>query len=113
MAYTDYSYYKDEYLGVAIAEVDFNRLALRASEYIDNRTGGLSKTYEDTGSLLKSACCAVAEQIQINEQGGEVASQTVGPWSKTYVKSGKTAEQSMYDCMDLYLASTGLLSRWV
>lgn len=38
MAYCDYDFYKNEYLGNVVAEVDFPRLAERASEKIDMLT---------------------------------------------------------------------------
>lgn len=41
MAYADYQYYKNTYLGTAIQETDFPRLALRASSFwtITRRAG--------------------------------------------------------------------------
>ena len=40
MVYADYDYYKTAYLGTAIAESDFPRLALRASSFLDYYTQG-------------------------------------------------------------------------
>lgn len=45
MAYADYEYYKDIYLGTAISEQDFPRLSLRASSFwITTRRVGRLKT---------------------------------------------------------------------
>ena len=40
MAYADYTYYTDTFLGTAVKESDFPRLALRASSYLDYYTMG-------------------------------------------------------------------------
>ena len=40
MAYADYSYYKNEFCGDAIAEADFPGLAVRASAMVDYYTSG-------------------------------------------------------------------------
>nr|DAG79891.1 MAG TPA: Head Tail Connector Protein [Caudoviricetes sp.] len=66
-------------------------------------------------------CCALAEQHQIIENakvqsmsGGEVKSQTVGAWSKTYASGAETAEAARKTLENIamdYLAWTGLLYR--
>ena len=108
MAYADYEYYKDTYLGTAIKEADFPRLALRASSFLDYYTQGRAAQNVDLDAL-KMACCAVAEQYQYVdtaqslaqksltaslETDGELQSQTVGSWSKTYRSGGETAQQA-------------------
>lgn len=137
MAYADYTYYTGEWLGTAIAEADFPRLALRASDFLDYYTRGkaASATGETVVDALAKACCAVAEQMQEDEKlkavaaqavdaalagNGEVKSETVGSWSRTYAtasdyaadKSGATALRSQYARIaDEYLVNTGLLYR--
>lgn len=135
MAYADYEYYKDTYLGTAIKEADFPRLALRASSFLDYYTQGRAAQNVDLDAL-KMACCAVAEQYQYVdtaqslaqksltaslETDGELQSQTVGSWSKTYRSGGETAQQaataaqtaqvSLAAAAMQYLAGTGLLYR--
>ncbi len=135
MAYADYEYYKDTYLGTAIKEADFPRLALRASSFLDYYTQGRAAQNVDLDAL-KMACCAVAEQYQYVdtaqslaqksltaslETDGELQSQTVGSWSKTYRSGGETAQQaataaqtaqaSLSAAAMQYLAGTGLLYR--
>ena len=135
MAYADYEYYKDTYLGTAIKEADFPRLALLASSFLDYYTQGRAAQNVDLDAL-KMACCAVAEQYQYVdtaqslaqksltaslETDGELQSQTVGSWSKTYRSGGETAQQaataaqtaqaSLSAAAMQYLAGTGLLYR--
>ena len=135
MAYADYEYYKDTYLGTAIKEADFPRLALRASSFLDYYTQGRAAQNVDLDAL-KMACCAVAEQYQYVdtaqslaqksltaslETDGELQSQTVGSWSKPYRSGGETAQQaataaqtaqaSLSAAAMQYLAGTGLLYR--
>ena len=141
MAYADYTYYTDSFLGTAIAAADFPRLALRASDFIDYYTHGKSKVFaEDTdvSDALAKACCALAEQMQADEQakavaakaasaalagtGGEVKSETVGSWSQSYTTSADYAKQNQAEAVKAmrlgyasiaqeYLVNTGLLYR--
>ena len=137
MAYADYEYYTTTYLGTAIKEDDFPRLSLRASSFLDYYTQGRAAKNADL-DVLKMACCAVAEQYQYIDtaqalaqkslsaslesgESGELQSQTVGSWSKTYRSGGDSAQQalssmqaakaSLASIVQQYLAGTGLLYR--
>lgn len=135
MAYADYEYYITTYLGTAIQEYDFLRLSLRASSFLDYYTQGRAAQNSDLDAL-KMACCAVAEQYQYIDAAqslaqkslsaslgskGELQSQTVGSWSKTYRSGGDSAQQalssvqaaqaSLSAIVQQYLSGTGLLSR--
>lgn len=137
MAYADYQYYKNTYLGTAIQETDFPRLSLRASSFLDYYTQGRAAPNSKL-DVLKMACCAVAEQYQsidlaskaalnalqnsVNAgEAGELQSQSVGSWSKTYRSGGESAQQattaaqaaqaSLASVAAQYLSSTGLLYR--
>lgn len=135
MAYADFEYYSTVYLGAAIQEADFPRLALRASSYLDYYTQGRAAQSADLDAL-KMACCAIAEQYQYidaaktlaqksltvsMESGGELQSQTVGSWSKTYRSGGDSAQQALSSAQaaqaslaaiaQQYLGITGLLYR--
>ena len=135
MAYADYEYYTTTYLGTAIKKDDFPRLALRASSFLDYYTQGRAAQNSDLDAL-KMACCAVAEQYQYIdtaqalaqkslsaslESDGELQSQTVGSWSKTYRSGGDSAQQalssvqtakaSLSSIAQQYLSGTGLLYR--
>lgn len=135
MAYANYEYYTSTYLGTAIKEDDFPRLSMRASSFLDYYTQGRAAQNADLDAL-KMACCAIAEQYQYVdtaqslaqksltaslETDGELQSQTVGSWSKTYRSGGETAQQaataaqtaqvSLAATARQYLAGTGLLYR--
>lgn len=137
MAYADYEYYTITYLGTAIKGDDFPRLSLRASIFLDYYTQGRAAKNSDLDAL-KMACCAVAEQYQYIDtaqamaqkslsaslesgESGELQSQTVGSWSKTYRSGGDSAQQalssvqtakaSLASVAQQYLAGTGLLYR--
>lgn len=109
MIYADYDYYLNEYSGNAVAEADFARLSRQASAYLDSLTcGKIRGTWVDD-SRVKDACCALADILHAQEQGGEVASESNHSVSRTYVTSGKSSERRMYDAAVLYLSNTGLL----
>lgn len=135
MTYANYEYYTSTYLGTAIKEDDFPRLSMRASSFLDYYTQGRAAQNVDLDAL-KMACCAVAEQYQYVdtaqslaqksltaslETDGELQSQTVGSWSKTYRSGGETAQQaataaqtaqaSLSAAAMQYLTGTGLLYR--
>ena len=135
MAYADYEYYTTTYLGSAIKEEDFPRLAMRASSFLDYYTQGRAAQNADLDAL-KMACCAIADQYQYIdtaqalaqksltaslESDGELQSQTVGSWSKTYRSGGDSAQQALSSVQTAqvamgalaqqYLAGTGILYR--
>lgn len=117
--YADYKYYTDTYIGSALTVDEFARAATRASSFLDYFTRNKAKDY--TGDELKMCCCALAEQYQIIENaqtqsmsGGELQSQTVGSWSKSYRSGTETAaaaREALAGIATRYLAHTGLLYR--
>lgn len=134
MVYADYSYYTAIYLGTVIDADDFPRMAVRASAFLDYCTQGRAKDCPDLDAL-KMACCALAEDYQTIEQAkavsnkglasaaasdsGELQSQSVGGWSKTYrsagdsaasaIKAGESVRSQLYETARQYLGMTGLL----
>lgn len=111
MIYADYDYYLNEYFGNSISDADFPRLSRQASAYIDTVTYGSAEKATDSKVIAKlsDTCCAVAEVMYKQEQGGEVASESNHSVSRTYVTSGKSVECRMYDAAALYLSNTGLM----
>lgn len=114
-SYATYEYYTDTFLGTAItSESSFNRLALRASAYIDQMTFHRAEdvTDEDDLDSLAMANCAVAEEIQSVEQEGSqggIKSESVGSHSVTYADSNiKTLslEKRYENVARLYLENT-------
>lgn len=107
--YADYRYYAEEYRGSAVPEADFPRLSRQASSYLDQVTFGRIRGSWETNSRVRDACCALAEQLHQEAQGGEVVSASNDGYSETYASSGKTAAQRRYETAAAYLAVTGLL----
>ncbi|WP_312093461.1 hypothetical protein [Aminipila sp.] len=107
----DYAFYTDVYYGNQITEADFPRFIARASAYL-NGICNLDNAPEES---VKMALCAVAEAWQTNEQGGDVVSQSVGSWSKSYAqKKVKTDDTRLTDAAKLYLGQyCNLTVRWV
>ncbi|WP_206460234.1 hypothetical protein [Anaerovorax sp. IOR16] len=108
MVYADYTFYTGTYKGNSIPESDFDRFILRASSYIERMCGTITVVTEN----VKMAACAVAEAWQINEQGGDVVSQSVGPWSKSYQKTIKTDSARLLEAAQLYLGDLVKTVRW-
>lgn len=122
-SYATYEFYTDVYLGTAISETAFPRLALRASAVIDQLTFGRAAVIvaadddQSTIELIEMATCAIAEEIQTQESNGNidgVTSELVGNYSVSYGASAKAAmtnEEKQEKAARLYLASTGLMYR--
>ncbi len=101
-----YEFYVSTYMGNQIAEHDFPRLITRAGVYLDKFNCNANE------NKLNMALCAVAEAWQTNEQGGELASQSVGSWSKSYQQTKpKTNEQRLLDAVKMYLGNC-ISVRW-
>jgi len=100
-----YEFYVSTYMGNQIAEHDFPRLISRAGVYLEK----FNVTDENK---LNMAMCAVAEAWQTNEQGGDVASQSVGGWSKSYQQTKpKTNEERLLEAVKMYLGDSTVV-RW-
>ncbi len=114
MAYADFTYYEDTYMGVAIASSDFPRLALRASEQIDRITYQRAASDIDNEDAIKMATCAVAEIIQEIEEGGAggIKSERIGDNSVSYGENSakaQAAEVQFQNAAAIYLGGTGLM----
>ena len=118
-AYADFTYYTGTFLGTAIAEADFPRLALRASSTIDTLTFQRAAAIVDapTVDLIAMATCAVAETIQTVEADGGtdgITSEGIGSSRVTYAPysaASRKTKQKYSEAAGLYLASTGLMYR--
>lgn len=95
MAYCDYDFYKNEYYGNVVAEVDFPRLAMRASDKLDALTfdrielvDGVIKVCNSIGNCMtaddklvkkiKKAVCALAEIIGDIEKAEAASRESIG-----------------------------------
>lgn len=135
MIYADFDYYINVYLGNAIAEGNFLRMAARASRYIDYITQGRAVKKAELDAV-KDCCCALADQYQMIDAAeklalqsvkagstdtAEVSSETVGSWSRSYRSGGESAQNAaqaaqesrsiLLDMARQYLSHTGLLYR--
>ena len=105
----DYTFYTETYGGTLPKET-FDRLAKRSEYYVKRL---VSTRYDANNEAIQMAVCSVCEAMNQNETGGQVASESVGSWSRTFVAgNAKSAERLLYDAAMLYLAGTGLVVRW-
>ena len=120
MAYADFEFYSTTYGGTAIAQSAFTRLINQASAVIDNLTFDrvaevIEEDYDDeTIEKIQLATCAVAEQIQTNEAGGNLQSERVGSYSVTYAETQTAKLSDDAKCVRaarIYLLNTGLMYR--
>lgn len=112
MVYADYNFYAEKFIGKTIKEADFERLALRASQFLDYYTMNRAKDYTKDDAV-KNACCAVAEAYQTVEKTGAkkgIASESVGSYSVSYI-TDKTAKSELANAARQYLSFTGILYR--
>lgn len=107
MAYATYEFYTISFRGNLIPQADFDRLAERASEYIDFCTFGKAKKYLEDDKV-KKCCCALAEAFQIEEKSQGKTGETVGKWSVSYSAKDE-ADKRKADIIKRYLWLTGLL----
>lgn len=105
--YADFGFYCTVYMGKEIAGDDFPRLSARASDFLDSYSAARSHADEDA---VKMAACAVAEAWKVVEDGGEVVSQSVGRWSKTYASGQKKSRfELLTEAARMYLGPAGLM----
>lgn len=111
MAYSDYTFYTNEYKGT-LAEGAYTRLLPRATAEIDRITFNRAKTASGEHSVaVKFAECAVIDEL--NYQGisgaGDVVSESNDGISRSYASTvAKTARQRIISAADTYLINTGL-----
>lgn len=111
MAYSDYTFYLNEYKG-SIAESVFARLLPRATAEIDRMTFNRARTATgDELEAVKFAECAVVEELNYQGTGGagDVTSESNDGISRSYSSSvSKTSRQRINAAADTYLYNTGL-----
>lgn len=116
--YVDYLFYTEQFGGTAISQNDFTRLARQASARIDEltfeRAAAIITAGTDTDLIerIKLATCGVAEELQRQEQGGEITSERVGSYAVTYaVTPGMSNQVRVSATARVYLGSSGLMYR--
>lgn len=121
MAYADYSFYTNTFLGNVIDSTSFNRVSERASEIIDVFTNGniTADILADTNTLtkIKKANCALAEQIFYGENsnnitsGGNVLSIKAGEETVTYKNSSNNTSYNSQK--NDYITASEIISRYL
>lgn len=131
MIYADFDYYVNTYMGNAIADDEFPRMAAKASRFIDYITTNRAEAQADLDAV-KNCCCELAEQYQLMElaqtasrevlsgDAVDVKSESVGSWSRTYGSAAdnaatitEKAQAKLAAIAYRYLTGTGLLYRGV
>jgi hypothetical protein len=109
--YADYTYYYNDY-GGTLTEAAFSRLSVLANAHINKITHNRAKTA--TGAELeavKMAMCAVVDELDKQERGGIITSESNDGISRSYAVSSvvRSASQRIYDAAEVYLCGTNLL----
>ena len=123
----DYDYYSDTYEGSSIPESSFNQMTIEASAYVNKCTfNRIDSSILDNN--IKNCTCEIIELLYSQkikkdkiENDKIVASETVGPHSKSYVNNTSMIEKNILSDVELdnkcykicyrYLAFTGLMYR--
>ena len=127
----DYEYYKNTYEGSSIPESSFKKMVIKASEKVNYYTQ--DRINEDNiMDKIRNTTCEIAELlfeqeslkeklINYDETNKEVASETLGPRSISYVnkssqqanliKSKEELEKDIYKICYQSLVHTGLMYR--
>ena len=92
MAYADYEFYTTSYFGSVVPEADFQRLAERASEFVDTMTfdrlvDGLP-TNKRSQKRIKKAVCSLAELMYQIELAEKNATNAAASGTSTTIGSG-------------------------
>lgn len=122
MVYATYQDYTKKYSGTAVTAEDvFNRLARRASAYIDMFTfGRINEGNVNSFPSLSVCVCDMVDTIFFSEDKDglkrEKKSESTDGYSVTYVAEGTDGElaeeklkKKLYSIAKLYLINTGLL----
>jgi hypothetical protein len=108
MAYADYDFYTESYYGNVVPEADFDRLAARASDFIDtltfdNLVDGLPADKRSQKRIKKAVCSLaelmyqieLAEKNAINQASANVTDTNVGGKSTGIVTSVSSGSESI------------------
>ena len=92
MAYAEYDFYTESYFGSVVPENDFDRLAGRASDFVDTLTfdrllGGLP-TNERAKKRIRKAVCSLAELMYQIELAEKNATNAAASGASTTIGSG-------------------------
>lgn len=104
-SYVDFDYYLKEFNGTLIPEKSFPKISVEASQKINYFTQ--NRIVEET-KVIKYTTCLIADEIMKNENlkntisnDKEVASESVGPHSVSYVNKATIQKEQIKDDITL------------
>ena len=109
--YADYTFYLNEFKGTATEET-FSRLSVIAKAHIDRITSNKAATAEgDNLTAVQLAFCAVVDELEKQEQGGIITSESNDGISRSYATGSivKSSTQRIYAAAEVFLGNTNLL----
>lgn len=100
-SYVDFDYYSKEYNGTLIPEKSFPKISVEASQKINYFT---QNRIVEEKEVIKYTTCLIADEIMKNENlkntisnDKEVASESVGPHSVSYVNKATIQKEQIKD----------------
>lgn len=100
-SYVDFDYYSKEYNGTLIPKESFDKMSVEASQKINYFTQ--NRIVEET-EVIKYTTCLIADEIMKNENlkntisnDKEVASESVGPHSVSYINKATIQKEQIKD----------------
>ena len=107
--YSDYTFYLNDYDGKANEKV-YSRFSKLAAAHIDRLTSNRAKTAtgEDL-EAVKMAECAIIDELDRQDKGGVITSESNDGISRSYSASAKTEGQRIYAVASVFLEATDLL----
>lgn len=109
--YADFTFYRDKFKGT-VSEATFARLSIIAKAHIDRITSNKAATASGTDlEAVQLAFCAVVEELDKQEQGGIVTSESNDGISRSYATGSivKSSTQRINAAATVFLSNTNLL----
>lgn len=104
-SYVDFDYYSKEYNGTLIPKESFDKMSVEASQKINYFT---QNRIVEEKEVIKYTTCLIADEIMKNENlkntisnDKEVASESVGPHSVSYVNKATIQKEQIKDYITL------------
>ena len=112
MLTVDYEFYKNTYHGNKISETAWPAFLRDAAAFLDMITFG-REIPDEHMDACQMAVCAIADAAYGGGEEKQIASESVGKWTRTYQTDTKTDDMRKKDAAAIYLSNTGLLYRGV
>ena len=112
MLTVDYEFYKNTYHGNKISETAWPAFSRDAAAFLDMITSG-REIPDEHMVACQMAVCAIADAAYRGGEEKQIASESVGKWTRTYQTDTKTDDMRKKDAAAIYLSNTGLLYRGV